>query len=111
MGKTQAQIASFRAQIADYTQKIQDLGIPALQVQLSTVLDSLQLAYNAYNNANVDLTPFNLNITINMQSINNLTQQKSKTKKQIVSDEKSLDDTNTLIASLEQQLAAARANK
>ena len=39
---TQAQIASLRAQIADFTQSIQDLGIPALQAQLSSALDALQ---------------------------------------------------------------------
>ena len=108
---TQAQIASLRAQIADFTQSIQDLNIPTLQAQLSSALDSLQAAYNAFNKANVDLTPFNLNITANIQSIKNLTSQRKQTKAQLQIDEQSLKDTISLIESLEKQLAAARGNK
>ena len=83
---TQAQIANLRVQIADFTQSIQDLNIPALQVQLSEALDSLQVAYNSFNDANVDLTPFNLNITANLQSVKNLTAQRQKTEAQKTAD-------------------------
>ena len=108
---TQAQIASLRAQIAEFTQSMKDLNIPSLQAELSSVLNSLQDAYNAFNAGNVDLTPFNLNITANIQSITNLTGQRDKTRTQLGLDKKSLADTESLIRSLEKQLAAARQNK
>ena len=108
---TQAQIANLRAQIAEFTQSMKDLNIPSLQAELSSVLNSLQDAYNAFNAGNVDLTPFNLNITANIQSITNLTGQRDKTKTQLGLDKKSLADTESLIRSLEKQLAAARQNK
>ena len=111
MGSTRVQIANLRAQIEKFTQAIKDLNIPALQMELNVALDALQIAYNAFNNGNVDLTPFNLNITANLQSIKNLTNQRQNTKAQIVSDKQSLSDTEALIASLEKQLAAARDNK
>jgi hypothetical protein len=68
-----SQISSLRAQIATYTQNIANLNLPELQNQLNGALDQLQLAYNSFNAANIDLTPFNLNITANIQSIKNLT--------------------------------------
>jgi chromosome segregation ATPase len=108
---TQTQIVSLRVQIATYSQSITSLNISSLQVQLSAVLDSLQQAYNAYNSKNIDLTPFNLNITANLQSIKNLTAQREIITKQSTIDEQALGDTNTLIASLEQQLAAAKNSK
>jgi hypothetical protein len=74
---TQTQIQVLRNQITNYTVSITNLGIPALQNRLNTILNTLQIAYNAYNKGNIDLTPFNLNITVNLQSIANLTSQKN----------------------------------
>jgi len=108
---TQNQIQTLRAQIANYTSSITNLGIPSLQGQLNDILNNLQLAYNAYNNGNIDLTPFNLNITANIQSIANLTNQKTEVTGQLASDKRSLNDTLTLITSLQQQLAAAQNNR
>jgi predicted nucleic acid-binding Zn-ribbon protein len=108
---TQSQIASLRNQIGSYNTAISNLGIGGLQARLNDILDTLQLAYNAFNNGNIDLTPYNLNITANLQSIGNLTAQKAEASSNLNSDRKSLNDTLTLIASLQQQLAAANNNK
>jgi chromosome segregation ATPase len=111
LANTQAQITAIKVQIANYTAAITNLGIPGLQNQLNNILNNLQVAYNAYNAGNIDLTSYNLNITANIQSINNLTSQKQATVSQLASDNQSLNATNTLIASLQQQLAAAQQNK
>lgn len=108
---TLGQIAALKLQIANYTSAIGQLGIPGLQSQLTGILNNLQLAYNAYNAGNVDLTPYNLNITANLQSIANLTGQRDATNAQINADNRSLNDTLTLINSLNAQLAAAINNK
>jgi len=65
-----------KAQIANYTAAMGNLGIAALQAKLTDVLTSLQLAYNAYNSASTDLSNRNLSLIANLQSINNLTSQK-----------------------------------
>ena len=62
MANTKNQIASLQAQIANYTGAIGGLGIPSIQIELESILNSLQIAYNAYNAANVDLTPYNLKL-------------------------------------------------
>ena len=111
MESTRAQIAALRAQIESFQTSISELDIAGLQAELAAVLDSLHLAYNAYNNGNVDLTPFNLNITANLQSIKKLSSDLDLTNKRIKVDKESLEDTNALIASLEAQLLAARNNK
>lgn len=111
MTTTKNQIDSLRIQIDNYTAAINNLGIPALQNKLNDILNNLQLAYNAYNKGNIDLTPYNLNITANLQSINNLTNQKTEANSQLNADKRSLNDTLTLITSLEQQLAAAKNNR
>lgn len=73
---TQNQIQTLKNQINNYTISITNLGIPTLQSRLNGILDTLQVAYDAYNKGNIDLTPFNLNVTVNLQSINNLTNQR-----------------------------------
>ena len=108
---TRVQIASLKAQIADFTDSITQLNIASLHVQLSTILDELQVSYNFFNNGNIDLTPFNLNITVNIQSIKTLSVQLEESKAQTVIDVQALGDTNILIASLEAQLTEAKANK
>ena len=105
------QITSLRQQISTYTQNIINLNLPDLERQLQLALNQLQIAYNEFNAANVDLTPFNLNITANLQSIKNLTGQLETTTINLKRDQEALVDTNTLIASLEKQLADARENK
>lgn len=80
---TKVQIATLRAQISNYTAAIQELGIVGLQNELQSVLNSLQIAYNAYNVANIDITPFNLNITANLQILGNITSQRTSTNRQI----------------------------
>lgn len=111
LSTTLTQIANLKAQIANYSLSITNLGIPSLQNKLNDILNNLQIAYNAFNNGNVDLTPYNLNITANLQSINNLTNQKAEASNLLSNDKKSLNDTLTLITSLQQQLAAALNNK
>jgi len=111
ISNTQAQINSLNAQIANFSISITNLGVPALQFRQSGVLSDLQKAYDQYNAANVDLTPYNLNISSNLQSVNNLTGQLKSTNGQIAADNQSLSDTESLIASLEQQLATAKQNK
>lgn len=108
---TQSQIQTLRTQIANYTAAINNLGIPSLQNKLNDILTTLQVAYNAYNKGNVDLTPYNLNLTVNLQSINNLTNQRAEANSRLDSDKKALSDTQTLIASLQKQLAEAEKNK
>ena len=68
----QNQINSLTTLINNYTASIASLGIPSLQGRMSSVLASLQVAYNNFNSANVDLTPYNLNVSANLQSINQL---------------------------------------
>lgn len=108
---TKQQIAAINVQIANYTAAIEELGIVGLQAELESVLNNLQIAYNAYNAQNVDLTPFNLNITANLQMISNLTSQRNSSSAQLVLDKEALKDTEALIASLVLQLAQARSNK
>ena len=108
---SQRQIAQLNAQINNYTTSIANLNIPSLQGQLSTLLSNLQNAYNLFNAGNVDLTPYNLNISANLQSISKLTNTLTTTTAQLRADNQSLANTETLIASLEQQLATARSNR
>jgi len=65
-------IKSLNAQIATLTAAANNLDLPGLQGQLTTILASQQEAYDRFNAANVDLTPFNLNITVNNQNVNKL---------------------------------------
>lgn len=88
-----------------------NLDILGLQNQLSTILANQQQAYDKFNAANVDLTPYNLNITINLQNINKLTLNLENTRNQIKSDGIALADTDALIESLLKQLETARNNK
>jgi len=81
------QINSLRVQIANYTRSIANLNITQLRSQLDGALDQLQLAYNEFNAVNIDLTPFNLNITANIQSIKNLTGQLELTKTTLINDQ------------------------
>jgi predicted nucleic acid-binding Zn-ribbon protein len=108
---SQKQISQLNDQINNYSNSITNLGIASLQGQLSSLLASLQTAYNNYNAANVDLTPYNLNITANLQSVSQLTATLTATTAQLKSDNQSLANTETLITSLQQQLATAQANK
>jgi chromosome segregation ATPase len=71
----------------------------------------LQKAYDQYNTANVDLTPYNLNITANLQIINTLSVQLRNANAQLTADTQAAADTDVLIISLEKQLAEARKNK
>lgn len=111
VANSKTQITALTVQIANYTSAIEQLGIPRLQAELESVLNNLQIAYNAYNAQNIDLTPYNLNITANLQSISTLTSQRNSTSAQLVLDQGALKDTESLIASLEAQLAAAKGNK
>lgn len=107
----QNQINSLTTLINNYTASIASLGIPSLQSRLSSVLTNLQIAYNNYNGANVDLTPYNLNVSANLQSINQLSNTLSTTTAQQKADNQSLSDTEALIANLQAQLLAAQKNK
>lgn len=107
----QAQIELLTNQVTNYTRSIENLGIPSLQGQLSSILIKLQQAYDAYNAVNVDLTPYNLNITANLQSVSKLSDNITKTTSQLKADNQSLNDTNALIETLKAQLAAAESNK
>ena len=111
LNNTLAQIQSLRNQITQYSNSVTKLEIPGLQTQLTSIINNLQIAYNAYNAGNIDLTPYNLNLTANLQSIANLTQQREMSIKQTAADNQSLTDTNILIDSLEGQLAAAKKNR
>lgn len=108
---SQKQIQQLTNQIANYTTSIGNLGIPALQVKRSALLATLQVAYNEYNKGNIDITPYNLNISANLQSVSKLTNTLTTTTAQLKADNQSLANTDTLIASLQQQLATAQANK
>ena len=107
----QAQIEVFTNSINNYTRSIENLGIPTLQGQLASVLIRLQQAYDAFNAVNVDLTPYNLNVTANLQSVSKLSDNITKTTAQLKADNQSLSDTNALIETLKAQLIAAENNK
>lgn len=100
VANTKQQIAAINVQIANYTAAIEALGIVGLQAELESVLNNLQIAYNAYNAQNVDLTPYNLNITANLQSISTLSSERNSSSAQLALDQNSLKDTEALIASL-----------
>lgn len=100
VANTKQQIATINVQIANYTAAIETLGIAGLQAELESVLNNLQIAYNAYNAQNVDLTPYNLNITANLQSISTLSSERNSSTAQLALDQNSLKDTEALIASL-----------
>lgn len=107
----QAQIEVLTNQINNYTRSVENLGIPTLQGQLASVLIKLQQAYDAYNAVNVDLTPYNLNVTANLQSVSKLSDNITRTTAQLKADNQSLSDTNALIETLKAQLIAAENNK
>ncbi len=111
IASSKKQVAQLTDQIANYTASIGNLGIPSLQIQQSSILNALNNAYNEYNKANIDLTPYNLNISANLQSVSKLTNTLTTTTAQLKADNQSLANTETLIASLQQQLATAQANK
>lgn len=111
ISNSQAQINAINAQITNFTTSISALGIPSLQVKQAGLLTDLQRAYDAFNAANVDLTPYNLNVTANLNSINNLSSTLRNTNAQQAADNQSLIDTDALIASLEKQLLEARNNR
>jgi len=85
--------------------------VPGLQTRLASLLIRLQQAYDSFNVANVDLTPFNLNITANLKTVDTLSKNLKDSRGQLVADEGSLDDTNALIVTLTNQLKAAEANR
>ena len=101
------QVANLQAQITTLEASIADLGIPGLQERLANLLVRLQQAYDAYNAANIDLTPFNLNISANLQTIQRLSTLLKETEAQLGRDEISLADVIALIATLEEQLRKA----
>ena len=88
-----------------------NLDIGGLQNQLANILANQQQAYDKFNAANVDLTPHNLNITINLQNIKKLANSLQNTRNQIKADGIALVDTDALIESLLKQLENARNNK
>jgi hypothetical protein len=104
-------IANYNNQIANYTASINNLGIPALENQQTIILANLNKAYDDYNARNIDITPYTLNISINIQSINTLSGQLTTINNQIKADNQSLSDTNALIINLQNQLNAALQNK
>jgi hypothetical protein len=111
IASNQNQITTFNNLITNYTASIASLGIPTLQGRLASLLVTLQSSYDSYNSANVDLTPYNLNISANLQSINQLSSNLTNTTAQLKSDNQSLSDTQALIANLQAQLATAQKNK
>jgi uncharacterized phage infection (PIP) family protein YhgE len=111
ISSSQKQVAQLTSQIANYTASIANLAIPSLQIQQSSLLTTLNNAYNEYNKGNIELTPYTLNITANLQSVSKLTNTLTTTTAQLKADNQSLANTETLIASLQQQLANAQANK
>lgn len=84
--EAKAQISVLQGRITDSEKEINGLGIAALKIQLNKSLAKLQSAYEDFNTANIDTTPFELKITNFKNELKDLNIEISKGDLQFKSD-------------------------
>lgn len=84
--EAKAQIAVLQGRITDSEKEINGLGIAALKISLNRSLAKLQSAYEDFNTANIDTSPFELKITNFKNELRDLNNEINKGDTQFKSD-------------------------